>query len=322
MKKIEKIDKILKGEDTGKLAASFWRHFYNFEYDIKLLADALITFQNKFKWDFIKINPRASYHIEDWDCKYDYIIDTKPVRISYPIKKGLDWKKIKPLKINESVLAEHLKLAEYVYKEYKGEVPIIFTIFLPLEIAARICWNRILFKQHLSNYQEYVEGALDSIVITFAEFANRLIEKGLNGLFIATKCATLDYLTDDEFYKWQKSYDIKFLNLIKRKDLILILHICGKRIRINEMLNYPVNILHWDSQDYTNLSLREVYDRVKDKVLMGGLSNKQMQELSIEENLAIIREIGLNNRWILGAECALEPPFNEELLLAISRYIA
>lgn len=319
MKKMEKIEKILMGEDIGKLAVSFWRHFYNFEHDIKLLANALITFQNKFQWDFVKINPRAGYHTEDWDCKYDYMKGTKPVRISYPIKRGLDWKKIRPLKINEGVLADHLRLAEYIYKEFKGEVPIVFTIFLPLEIAARICGNRILFKQHLSDYPEYVEVALESIVITFAEFANQLVEKGLNGLFLATKCATLDYLEDDEFYKWHKCYDMKFLNMIKKKDLILVLHICGKRVRINEMLNYPVNILHWDSQDFTNPSLSEVHKRVKDKVVMGGLSNKQMQELSIEENLAIVRKIGLNDRWILSAECVLEAPFNEELLLAISR---
>ncbi len=318
MKKIDKISRIIKGEEVNTIASTFWRHFYNFENDVKLLLDALISFQKKYKWDFVKINTRASYHIEGWGCFYDYFKNSKPKRLTYPIKKVSDWKKINPLKLSEPVLQEHLKLAEIIKGEFKDEVPVIFTIFLPIEIAARICGNRFLFKQYLNDYPEYIERALENIIVTFSQFAKEIIKRGIDGIFLATKCAEQNYLSEEEFRKWHINYDKKFLDVIDLKDKILILHVCGKEIRLNEMLDYEVKILHWDSTDSSNPALEEIYNKAISKVIMGGISNKQMQELSVKANLINIENIMLKKRWILSAECVLEPPFNEELLTVIS----
>ena len=63
MTKIERINAALKGEEVDAVPVSFWRHFYHQERDPGLLADALLAFQREYEWDFMKVNPRASYHV-------------------------------------------------------------------------------------------------------------------------------------------------------------------------------------------------------------------------------------------------------------------
>ena len=45
---------------------SMWRHFYAEETAADTLAEAMLGFQREYDWDFMKVNPRASYHAEDW----------------------------------------------------------------------------------------------------------------------------------------------------------------------------------------------------------------------------------------------------------------
>ena len=66
MTRRERIRKTIQGERTDRPPMSFWRHFYDREGSAKDLAEAMLEFQRKYDWDFMKVNPRASYHVEDW----------------------------------------------------------------------------------------------------------------------------------------------------------------------------------------------------------------------------------------------------------------
>jgi hypothetical protein len=35
-----------------------------------ITCQATLEYQNKYGWDFIKINPRSSYYIEGWGAKF------------------------------------------------------------------------------------------------------------------------------------------------------------------------------------------------------------------------------------------------------------
>ena len=85
----ERINAAIAGEPVDRIPASFWRHFYQNEDTPRGLADAMLLFQENYKWDFMKINPRGSYHFEDWGARYEFFKDgrTKPRRLDYPVKK-------------------------------------------------------------------------------------------------------------------------------------------------------------------------------------------------------------------------------------------
>ncbi len=72
MNKRERIMATLKGEDVDRPPVSFWRHFYKEETTHEGLAEAMLGFQGKYDWDFMKVNPRAEYHVEDWGNRYEY----------------------------------------------------------------------------------------------------------------------------------------------------------------------------------------------------------------------------------------------------------
>ena len=56
----ERIEAIMRGETPDRPAISLWRHFYHLESTAKGLAEAMLEYQKKYDWDFMKINPRAS----------------------------------------------------------------------------------------------------------------------------------------------------------------------------------------------------------------------------------------------------------------------
>ena len=62
----ERIDRHLSGKELDRPAVSAWRHFYDRENTREDLVNSMIEFQRKFDWDFMKINPRADYHVEPW----------------------------------------------------------------------------------------------------------------------------------------------------------------------------------------------------------------------------------------------------------------
>jgi uroporphyrinogen decarboxylase len=68
----ERIRAAIKGQDVDRVPISMWRHFFTMETSSEPLAEAMLDFQSRFDWDFMKVNPRASYHVEDWGVKVKY----------------------------------------------------------------------------------------------------------------------------------------------------------------------------------------------------------------------------------------------------------
>src|SRR6476661_6305009 len=50
------------GDPVDRPPMSFWGHFYDREQSAKDLAAATLAFRARYDWDFVKLNPRASYH--------------------------------------------------------------------------------------------------------------------------------------------------------------------------------------------------------------------------------------------------------------------
>ena len=65
----ERVRASLTGSAVDRPPVSIWRDFYGQGTTAQGLADAMLGFQSQFDWDFMKINPRASYHAEDWGLK-------------------------------------------------------------------------------------------------------------------------------------------------------------------------------------------------------------------------------------------------------------
>src|SRR6476661_433380 len=94
--KKELIDAVVRNEPVERVPVSLWRHFYGCEETAEGLAGAMLAWQAKYDWDWMKINPRASYHVEDWGVKLRFSGQPliKPVVTEVPVQQTRDWAKI------------------------------------------------------------------------------------------------------------------------------------------------------------------------------------------------------------------------------------
>ena len=98
MNKKERVDAALQGKHVDRVPASMWGHDFEREWDPNLLAEAMVENFTRYDWDFMKVNPRASYHVEGWGVKVRPSGEKykAPIIESTPIKSSSDWKRIRP----------------------------------------------------------------------------------------------------------------------------------------------------------------------------------------------------------------------------------
>ncbi len=311
----ERIEMILAGEKPDRWAASFWRHFFHMENNAERTSEATVYFQKKFDWDFIKINPRADYHIEGWGFEQEWSKDefTKHKKTNFPIKKVEDWKNIKPLNMSSPSLAEHLKTISIIRKKIGKETPIFMTIFNPISIAGRMIEDKQLLLKHVREHPDYIESAVEAITETFEEFASESRNAGADGLFFATlQWASSDFLTWEEYLKFGVPYDLRVMEKAEQ-DALNILHVCHTNNYLEKLheLNYPAQMYNWDASHPTNLPVDKAIDMFKNKVIVGGVDHEGWLSQSSPEEIGYkideMKERYNSSRLIFAPGCAIPP---------------
>src|SRR5947209_6822722 len=124
MNKLQRVDAALRNQPVDRPPVSLWRHFYECERTAEDLAGAMLAFHTKYDWDWMKVNPRASYHVEGWGVKVDYGAggpNEKPQVVDAPIKSPADFGRLQPLSLTEGVLDEQLEALERIGEALGGD---------------------------------------------------------------------------------------------------------------------------------------------------------------------------------------------------------
>jgi uroporphyrinogen decarboxylase len=321
----ERVQMILAGETPDRFAASFWRHFYHLEHHAEGTIEAMVGFQKMFDWDFMKLNPRAEYHVQGWGQELDYSHHehAKHTKKTFPVTSVDDWARIQPLPLSSPPLAEHLKVVAGIRKALGKELPILMTVFTPLSVAGRMVEDRQTLVDHLSNHPDKVEPALDAIGRTFAAFASELRNAGADGLFYATThWASADLLTWKEYERFGVPFDLKVIEATEESALNL-LHICASNNYLAQLskLDYHSGMFNWDSCDPTNLPLDRAYDQFPHRTLVGGIDQngwlKHSNPDEIKYQIDRLKGEHDSSRLIIGPGCSMPPEVPMENLRVI-----
>lgn len=317
----ERVRAALKGEDVDRIPVSMWRHFFSKETSAESLAEGMLSFQNRFDWDFMKVNPRASYHVEDWGVKTKYNGDTLPQVVETPVKTPDDWLKLKVLDINKGVLKEHLVSLELIARGLKGKLPFIMTVFTPLSIASRLVSSEEEFLGHLRENTYKVNHALEVITETITNFSKACLERGASGLFYATTSwATSDHLTEKEYRKFARPYELKLLTALPPAEFN-VLHICRHHNFLHLVKDYQVQAFSWDPRGVGNPSLVEGGRMVGGRAVIGGIAqDKSLVEatpMQLAAEVTGMRVAMGKKGWMLGPGCTFPPETPEANLQAI-----
>jgi len=321
----DRLEIILSGEKPDCYAASFWRHFYHKENNAKGTAGAMLDFQKEFDWDFMKINPRADYHIEDWgfEQKWSSSEFQKHAAVKYPVSKASDWGKIEPLKTTAPVLAEHLQVVSLIRKGVGRDFPILMTVFTPLAIAGRMVENDNLLVEHLRNHPDKIHRALKAITDTFVKYVQELRNAGADGIFFATtQWASSNLVTWKEYEEFGVPYDLEVIKA-SEKDSLNLFHVCSSNNYLSQLarIDYNCKMYNWDGDDPTNSPLDKAYELLKGKTLVGGVDHRgwllKSEPDEIPYQMQRIKKYLDPRRVIIGPGCSIAPEVPKENLRAI-----
>jgi len=311
----DRLEMIIAGEKPDRFAASFWRHFFQMEHHAEGTVEAMLHFQREFDWDFMKINPRADYHVEDWGLRQEWSHDEfkKHRKSNFPVRRVEDWSGIKPLPTSAPVLAEHLRVVSTIRKRSGKELPILMTVFTPLAIAGRMVEKQETLVEHLREAPSLVEKGLRAITDTFVRFAAELRNAGADGLFFATtQWATSDTITWEEYQRFGVPHDLEIIKAAE-PDALNLLHVCSSNNYLRELaaLDYNASLYNWDSDDPTNLPLDKAEPLLQGKVMVGGVDRNgwllHSEPGEIRYKIDELKERFEPNRLIIGPGCSVPP---------------
>jgi len=321
----ERIEMIMRGDEPDRFAASVWRHFYHKETTAGDLAEAMLDFQDKFDWDFMKINPRASYHVEDWGNRLRWSQNEfrKHLKLEFGVKNIHDWDRIEPLPMSHPVLAEHLEMIRLISKKADPELPLLMTIFNPLGIARYLVGDTETLKEHIDRDPGRIIGALGNITETYINFSVECLNAGADGIFYATlEWASSDNMPYDDYMKFGRPFDLRILDAV-REAKFNMLHVCHTNNYLEKLSDYPVRLINWDSSHPTNPNIDRAFEFFGDKTVVAGLDDKgwlwHSRPDEVAHEVGKLKERYTGKRFIFGPSCAVDPELPYENLHALRR---
>ncbi len=318
----ERVKRVLEGRDVDRPVVSAWRHFYDKENSESELVKSMLGFQRKYDWDFIKINSRASYHVEDWGARFRYSDDPmmKPSRENFPVADKSDWAKIKPLDWRSGALGETLNAGKGILAQAGSEVFCLPTIFSPLSIAADLVSDEKRFIGLLHEAPNDLHGALESITATFKGYVEELIRVGMAGIFFATtEWASRDIITEEQYLEFGRPYDLQVLHAASG-GIFNIMHVCKTNNMLPLFRDYPAPVLSWNPFETGNLSIHQAA-QITDKIFLTGIDQNGVLLNGSEDQIKNQIENSFRDsppgRLMIGPGCAVRVNTADENLFAL-----
>jgi uroporphyrinogen decarboxylase len=323
LSKRERVEAALAGEDVDRVPVSAWGHLIPAERDTRDFAEATLEFFRDYDWDWLKVNPRATYFAEGWGSEYDFDSygGVLPRFVRNP-SDPLDLGALKPVGPATKVWADHLEALKAI-KKGLGGAPFVQTIFSPASALASLVGRPTDHGQEavtrnqaetllglIRKSPEKVHSALAAIADSLAALAAASVEAGADGIFFAiTKLARKGQLTAQEFEAFGKPYDFKVLAAVKSSKFN-ILHSCGPDIYWKEIQDYPVRALNWASVGQGNPGIAAAR-KSSSFALIGGLDElgvlKDGTPAQVRKAALEALELGGKRKFLLAPGCSIDP---------------
>lgn len=257
--KKERFEAVLNHELADRPPVSAWRHFTEKEHSgADLFVETMLKWQNTYDWDYVKLQPRASYYEEAWGGQFDYndYEGVLPKVVKDPISGVADLEKITVLPGDQGVFAEQIEVIQKMKAGLNEDIPMFQTMMCPTSVLQKLCAvNPIgryraasrddLMMTLMHEQPERIHKTLQNITDTMADYSKHLIEDaGLYGVFYgATGLSRSTYMTKEEWEEFVKPYDLQMMEALKPCKIMV--HACGLEVNPEYFAHYPIDILHW-----------------------------------------------------------------------------
>ena len=245
MTKRERIKAALSGKVVDRVPVGFWRHWPGDDQYAESLARVTLEFQQRYDLDFIKIPVTSAYCVDDYGVKHEYrgnLIGDREY-LDRAVKMVDDWSHIEPLDIKKGTYGQHLQVLRMIIEKRKSDTPVIFTIFNPLSMASYLAGDETLVV-HLRRYPDKVEKALKALTETSVRFVKAVIAEGADGIFLSTRWASYELMSEEEYMRFGKPGDLDVL-AASSAGWFNVLHLHGQYPMFSALSDYPVQAVNW-----------------------------------------------------------------------------
>ncbi len=323
MTKKERVRAALGGEEVDRPPVSMWGHDPPREWQPEHLVASTVEAYRAGGWDFIKLNPRASYFGEAWGNHYEASRDNqRPELVDAVVKDVADLDAVAPVDAFAGVFGEHLQAVAMLVEEVGDEADIIHTVFSPLGVLGNLCGEQRRFQQLAWEDPASAHAALAALTETLDEYAEAALERGAAGIFYAPlQWATHDQAREAFYREFGRPYDLQILSGLRDAEFN-VLHVCGDRNMLEMLLDYPVAAFNWADRGEGNPNLQEIRGRVPAAVI-GGIDHQRLPTMSEEELAGQVGDAlsGGFERLMIGPGCSIPPETSPERRAAVGRLV-
>lgn len=310
MTKKDRVRAALNGGPVDHVPASLWGHDFLREWGAHDLVASTVEQYREHDWDFIKLNPRATYFAEAWGNTYERPkAQHQPRPVGAAVASADDFRGIRAVDPKEGVFGEHLRALGLLLDEVGDEVDVVQTIFSPLGVLAMLCGPPERFRDLAEADGEATHAALATVASTLTEYARASLDAGAAGIFYAPLIWASRDTCSGEFYReFGRPYDLQVLAGAQGA-AFNIMHVCRNNNMLEMLLDYPVAAFNWADHGEGNPDLAAIKKRT-DKAVMGGIDQARVHTMTADEVATLaantIAHTG-RERLFLTAGCAISP---------------
>jgi len=309
MTKKQRVRAALAGKAADRPPASLWGHDYLREWEPRQLAGATLEQYRAHDWDFVKLNPRATYFAEAWGNTYRRPeAPHRPEPLALALHDPRELSGVRPADPGSGVFAEHLEALRLVLDGVAGESDVLHTIFSPLAVVASLCGPGIEFVSFAQANPAGAHAALAAVTLSLSAYSRAALDAGASGIFFAPLAwASHDSCSEDFYREFGRPYDLQVLAAIQDAEFN-VLHVCRNHNMVDLLLDYPVSAVHWADRGEGNPPLADVKARTA-KAVMGGVDHARLAAMSAGEVAAEVRDARASTPagLLVAAGCSIPP---------------
>ena len=304
-----------------------WGHTYREEWSPEALASVTVDRAQRFGWDFVKFQPRASCFAEAFGSVYQPSGHRlrAPILIRPAVPDLAAWSSVRL--VGRQALDDQVESLGLAARRLGPSTPVIQTVFSPITVGGYLVGkSQSRVTRDLREHPEIVGRALEQIAEALADFSRRSVKAGAAGIFYAISgYAGRNVMRENVYRDLVLRYDTAVLDAMPKEAWFNVVHLCGSNLNFALARDLPSHAVSWSIHNQGNPSLAEG-QQIAGRAVMGGLAQRATlvfgpaTEIRWEANHAI--EATGGRGLLVAPGCSVPPRVREAHLEAMAAAVA
>jgi uroporphyrinogen decarboxylase len=259
-------------EVADRPPVSAWGHFYDREWEVASLAGATVAAARRHRFDFVKLQVRASCFAEAFGAGWSYSGSAaeEPIMTRAGGATVEDWRRIVEGPFDPAPLFDQVAVLRTVTAELGPEVPVIQTVFSPGMVAWFLAGRDTARLSGLvATEPELMAAGLETVAGALARFTADSLEAGAAGVFYAVNPLADTTVVSTEEYRRSYLPADRRAAAAARDGWFNMLHLCGGHINLEIASELHLSCLNWAAEEPGNPALAEARDGLRVAVAGG-----------------------------------------------------